>query len=70
MTEGRRLLLLVLQRTTGRDVAARCRVTPCRVSAWISGRTKPSPAARAALERNYEIPPPSWDVTARNRLTR
>lgn len=73
MTEGRRLLLLVLQRTTGRSVASRCRVTATRVSAWASGRTKPSPEARLLLEQNYTIPPATWDrpvtVTARNRLT-
>lgn len=61
-SQGRRSLLAVLQRTTAREVAARCRVSPSRVSEWASGLTSPSPDARRALERAYGISVPSWDV--------
>lgn len=63
MTAGRRELLAVLQRTAGKFVAGRCRVSPQAVSSWASGRSRPSPGARAALEVNYQIPRESWDET-------
>jgi transcriptional regulator with XRE-family HTH domain len=59
---GRRALLALLQRTQGRYVAGRCRVSRTTVSRWASGSQRPSAAARAALERNYEIPASSWGV--------
>lgn len=62
MTRGRDSLLAVLMLTTGREVAARCRVSPSRVSEWASGRCRPSPRARAALERAYGISAGSWAV--------
>jgi transcriptional regulator with XRE-family HTH domain len=67
MTEGRRALLSIGQRTTAREVAARCRVSPSRVSEWLSGRCRPSERAREALERTsgYGIPASSWDAPRR-----
>lgn len=56
MTEGRRALLAVLQRTTAVYVAARCGVSPSRVSRWASGQGRPSARARARLRDNYRIP--------------
>ena len=62
--DARLELIRVLQKTTGRDVAARCRVVPTRVSAWIAGRCKPNPDARRLLESNYGIPADAWDRPA------
>lgn len=62
MSRGRRLLLAVLQATTGRDVAARCSVAQQRVSDWVNGLSKPNPAARLLLESNYRIPCEAWDT--------
>lgn len=59
--DARLELIRVLQKTTGRDVAARCRVVPSRVSSWITGRCKPNPDARRLLESNYGIPADAWD---------
>lgn len=56
MTEGRRALLAVLQRTTAAFVAARCGVTPSRISRWASGDGRPSAKARARLLHIYGIP--------------
>lgn len=56
MTAGRRALLAVLQRTTTIYVAARCGVTPSRVTRWASGDGRPSARARARLRDNYGIP--------------
>lgn len=61
MTEGRQMLIRVLQITRGREVAARCRVSPSQVSKWLGGFTRPSTAARRALEDNYRIPSDSWN---------
>jgi transcriptional regulator with XRE-family HTH domain len=60
MTEGRRLLLAVLQRTTVEYVARRCRVTPGAVYQWTSGNNNPGPRARRALHDSYQIPVESW----------
>jgi transcriptional regulator with XRE-family HTH domain len=60
MTEGRRLLLAVLSRTTAEYVARRCRVTRGAVYQWTSGRNNPGPRARRALHHSYQIPPESW----------
>lgn len=62
ISRGRRLLLAVLQTTTGRDVAARCSVAQQRVSEWTNGQSKPSAAARLLLESNYRIPFDAWDT--------
>lgn len=62
VSRGRRLLLAVLQLTTGRDVAARCGVRQQRVSEWVNGLSRPSDSARLLLERNYRIPFDAWDT--------
>jgi transcriptional regulator with XRE-family HTH domain len=59
---GRRFLLSIIQRTTQREIAARCRVAPSTVTAWVRGDYKPGKFPRWALERSYEIPASSWDV--------
>ena len=61
-TEGRRALLSVLQVTSGRNVAARCRVTPQAVSKWVSGWARPGPFAKAVLAESYRIEAALWDV--------
>ena len=62
MTEGRRLLLALLQRTTARRVAARCSVSASTVSRWAAGATLPNERARRALAgaSSYGIPAESW----------
>jgi len=64
MTRGRLALIKILQRTTARDVAARCKVTPCRVSSWLAGDSRPNDTARVALEANYRIVASAWDEPA------
>lgn len=60
MTDGRRLLLLALARTSIRYMALRCRVTEAAIYHWSAGHNRPGPRARRALEKNYEIPTGSW----------
>lgn len=60
MTRGRRLLLALLQITTAREVAARCRVTPSCVSKWVSGEKTPGPRARVKIADLYGIAPEAW----------
>lgn len=64
LSRGRRSLIAVLQRTTARELAARCRVAKQTVSDWLRGRAKPSRDARLALERLYGIRAAAWDATA------
>jgi hypothetical protein len=61
MTRGRRSLIAILQRTTAREVAIRCRVSKQAVSNWQHGFKKPSAAARSMLQANYGISPNTWD---------
>jgi hypothetical protein len=44
--------------------AARCKVTPCRVSSWLAGDSRPNDTARVALEANYRIVASAWDEPA------
>lgn len=60
LTRGQRLLIAVLQRTTGREVALRCRVHFTAVSQWQRGDTVPNASHRAALYVLYRIPPNAW----------
>jgi len=62
MTQGRLSLLAVLQRTTAREVAARCQVSPTRVSEWASGLCLPALASRERLARIYGIRVEAWRV--------
>jgi hypothetical protein len=68
MTWGRRLLLAVLQRTTAREVAARCDVSPSCVSEWMSGIKRPSMRTRAKLEAIYGIGSGTWDANYLPRI--
>lgn len=61
LSRGRRLLIALLQRTTARDVAARCRVYPQRIADWLAGHKVPSEHSRRMLQANYGIPLESWD---------
>lgn len=63
MTQGRRSLLALLQLTSGREVAARCHVSPSSVSQWASGNKNPAKATRESLERQYGIRAESWTDT-------
>lgn len=68
MSEGRRQLLAILQRTLAIYVAARCRVTKSAVSKWASGRTQPAPEKKIALFVNYKIPTAAWGDSPRRRV--
>jgi hypothetical protein len=67
-TRGRRSLIALLQITTGREVAARCRVSPSCVSEWAGGTKSPGPASRAKLAELYGINPASWDQVNRVKV--
>jgi transcriptional regulator with XRE-family HTH domain len=60
---GRRSLLAVLQRTSAREVAARCGVVPSCVSSWVNGTRRPCERARAVLASVYGISVGSWVAT-------
>lgn len=60
MTRGRRLLLGVLQLTSGREVAARCGVVASCVSEWLGGYARPSDVPRMRLQSIYGISAASW----------
>lgn len=61
MTHGRRSLIAVLQRTSAREVAARCGVAPSTVSKWASGYAAPRWRMRVVIQLHYSITPRSWD---------
>jgi transcriptional regulator with XRE-family HTH domain len=60
MTNGRRSLIALLQLTSGRELAARCGVSPSKVSMWLAGLSAPSDVPRARLEAIYGIGADSW----------
>lgn len=60
LSRGRRLLIALLQRTTAREVAARCRVYPQRIADWLSGYRVPNERAKQALDTNFGIPTDAW----------
>ena len=60
MTEGRRLLLLALARTTVRYMALRLGVSVDAVYHWRAGHNRPGPRPRKLLEKIYGIPSSSW----------
>lgn len=60
MSEGRKLLLAVLERTSVLFVAARCGVTIGAVKHWRAGRNGPGPRSKRELFRSYGIPIDSW----------
>ena len=64
MSIARRSLLAILQRTSAREVAARCGVTPATVSAWVSGLARPRWRTRLVLRAAYGITPSTWDTQA------
>lgn len=67
MTRGRRSLIAVLQRTTEREVGARCAVTKQAVSAWVCGVKTPGDPARLRLEAAYGIAAGAWDASPDHR---
>lgn len=70
MSRGRRLLLALLQLTSAREVAARCRVQHQRIADWSSGLHTPNAEARAQLERNYGIRREAWDTAWADTVSR
>ncbi len=60
MTEGRRLLLLALARTTIRYMARRLGVSADAVYHWRAGHNRPGPRPRKLLENIYGIPASGW----------
>lgn len=60
MSESRKMLVRVLQRTNAEFVADRCGVHKSQVSRWASGETAPLPEHRKILEDNYGIPADRW----------
>jgi predicted kinase len=65
MTQGRRQLLKVLERTTARHVALRCQVAPSTVRNWLAGYNNPGPTRRLLLYQMYGIKPESWNTYIR-----
>jgi transcriptional regulator with XRE-family HTH domain len=61
VTQGRRVLLAVLQVIPGREVASRVRVHESNVSRWASGDWRPSERARYMLEEHCRIPACLWE---------
>lgn len=57
MSDGRRALLAVLQKTKAVHVAARLRVRPSTVSRWATGESVPSAVHAAKLQQIYGIGP-------------
>lgn len=66
LTQGRRLLRAVLQRTTAIAVAARCRVSQPTVTLWALGERNPNDGHRRKLEELYGIPPAAWGAVPRS----
>lgn len=69
VTYGRRSLLALLQRTSAREVAARCDVVPSCVSEWASGEAQPSPEAQTRLMVIYGISSYAWTIELRFRTS-
>jgi transcriptional regulator with XRE-family HTH domain len=66
-SEGRALLVALVQRVRARTVAARCRVARSTVSMWIAGTRTPSATSKKALVVHFGIPVESWARSARSR---
>lgn len=64
MTDGRRLLLAVLQIIPAREVALRVHVSQMAVSYWRAGLRNPSPASRRMLEQHLNIPADLWEPSS------
>lgn len=58
MNPGRKQLLAILQVSSGREVAARCKTAPGTVSKWASGKATPSPSAQAKLAAHCRVDGP------------
>ena len=67
LSYGRRSLIALLQRTTAREVAARCGVVPSCVSEWASGAARPSHEAQTRLMVIYGISSYAWAIDLRFR---
>lgn len=59
-SRGRQLLIVVAQRSSATEIAARLRVDKAAVSRWLSGDRTPALAARLMLATVYGIPPDAW----------
>lgn len=64
LSEGRRLLLLALQRMTHRDLARRCRCSRSAITRLAGGEPTDSYRLRRALETVAGIPMRAWDEPA------
>lgn len=60
VTLGQRSLIAILQRTSAREIAARCHVQPSTVSKWASGYCRPQQRTRLILHMYYNITPHTW----------
>ena len=47
------------------EIAARLGMTQQSVSAWITGKSRPSGQALIVIKREYRIPPEDWYPTAK-----
>lgn len=64
MTRGRRILLSLLQRISGREVAVRCRVSRASVSHWASGKKRPNMDHRRAIQQQFGLSIKSWNESS------
>jgi hypothetical protein len=60
VTEARRALILLLGRTKGVLIAARCRVSHSQVTRWATGQQRPGTFAASVLQRDYGIETAQW----------
>src|SRR5262245_55348910 len=63
-TEGRRLLLALLQTLTRKAVALRLGVSRACVSYWASGDSTPERDNAQKLQEQFGIPIPAWSQPA------
>lgn len=59
-TEGRRLLVHLLNNTARLDIARACHVSEAGVGMWVCGVARPDLDAALLLQRRYGITMSSW----------
>jgi len=67
-SEGRRLLLRALVRSSQGEIARRCGVSQSCISRLATGAATDSFKLRRALEQQFGIPAMAWDLAPENAL--